>query len=360
MNRTVLLSGSAFLLLSSLFFVTGCGNRHTDAIRRINQMMDQQQYVPALDDLTAEIMKDPKSKELKRLRVILLIRYERVDMAYAAYMELLKISPNDQVLMDALRSKDAKVRAGAARVLGYVGTKLAVQSLERLASDPDRDVRRAVVAALGEIRDPRATEILIKSLKDEWWFVRSDSAQALGKIRDVTAVEPLFVAMNDSDSSVQLAAENALLTISRLPNAPREIYSRYAHDSGGNPEAQRVALLSLSVLKDASAVPPLIKLAGSPEPRKRAQAIRALGILQSPDALSAVRKAASDPEPVVRLQAVEALGEYRDMGSMNLLKTISNSPTETPLIKRASMIALLKLTQIVAPRNAAPAPVPAQ
>lgn len=344
MKRTVLLCGG-LLALCSVFFLSGCGGRHAETIRKVKTLMDQQQFVPALDELTVAIRQDPKNIELKRLRVMLLIRYERVDMAYAAYVELQKLSPNDQVLMDALRDKDPKVRMGAARVLGFVGTPMAVQGLERLLSDPDRDVRRATVSALGEIRDSRATQPLIKALKDEWWFVRSEAAQALGKIRDIAATEPLFLVMNDTDSSVQLSAENALLTISRLPNAPREIFSKYAHDEKGNPEAQRVALLSLSVMKDHTVVAPLLQLIVSPEPRKRAQATRALGILQDPTALPAVRKALTDPEAMVRLQAVEALGEFRDTQSAAQIKAMVENASESPLVRRGGVMALMKIAQ---------------
>lgn len=343
MKRTVLMCGG-LLALCSVLFLSGCGGRHAETIRKVKTLMDQQQYVPALDELTVAIRQDPKNVELKRLRVMLLIRYERVDMAYAAYADLQKLSPNDQVLMDALRDKDPKVRMGAARVLGFVGTPMAVQSLERLLADPDRDVRRATVSALGEIRDSRATQPLIKALKDEWWFVRSEAAQALGKIRDVAATEPLFAAMNDSDSTAQLSAENALLTISRLPNAPREIFSKYAHDES-NPEAQRVALLSLSVMKDHSVVPPLLQLITSSDARKRAQATRALGILQDPAALPAVRKALTDSEAMVRLQAVEALGEFRDVASAGQIKAMVENASESPLVRRSGVVSLMKIAQ---------------
>lgn len=353
MKRTVLLCGGLFTFCC-LFLLTGCGGRHAETIKKVKVLMDQQQYAPALSELTAAIRQDPKDNELKRLRVLLLIRGERVDMAYAAYVELLKVSPKDKVLADALEDKDPKVRLGAARVLGFVGTPEAIKGLERLLTDSDRDVRRATVSALGEMRDARATQPLIKALSDEWWFVRSEAAQALGKIRDVAATEPLFTALNDSDSSVQLAAENALLTLSRLPNAPREIFSKYAHATGGNPEAQRVALLSLSVMKDYTIVPQLLQLLTTSDPRKRAQATRALGILQDPSAIPAVRKMLSDPEPIVRMQAVEALGEFRDTASLAQIKALANSTTELPQLRRACMVALLK----IAPAEAKPAPTP--
>lgn len=357
MKRTVILCGG-LLAFAVLFLLSGCGSRNKETIRKVKTLMEQQQYVPALDELTAAIRKDPKDVELKRLRVLLLIRYERVDMAYAAYVDLLKLNPKDDVLMDALRDKEAKVRAGAARVLGFVATKSAVDELERLLTDPDRDVRRATVSALGEIRDSKATKPLIKALQDEWWFVRSEAAQALGKIRDVSATEPLFAALNDSDSSVKLAAENALLTLSRLPDSPREVFSKYAHQEGGNPDAQRVGLLALSVMKDPTVVPALIKLMSSTEARQRAQATRALGIIQDPSALPAVRKALGDAEAMVRLQAVEALGEFRDIASASQIKVLGGSETESPLMRRACSVALMKISQAEAARRA-PVPAPA-
>ncbi len=333
-----------------LLLVAGCGNRHTDTIRRVEILMDQGQYVPALDELTAEIRKDPKSAPLKRLRVVLLIRYERIDLAYQAYLDLQDISKNDQILADSLRSKDSKVRAGAARMLGLVKTPTAMQNLEKLLKDPDRDVRRATVAALGDVKDKRATAQLVKALQDEWWFVRSDAAQALGKIRDVNAVEPLFGVIGDSDPSVQLAAENALLTIARLPDAPHDVYAKYV--TSDNADAKRVAVLSLSILKDRSVVPALLEMAAASDPRKRAQATRGLGILGDPAGLDAIRKGVSDPEAMVRLQAVEALSSYPSADSAKLLKSVAENNAENTIVRRAATVAL----KIISDQQAAATP----
>lgn len=364
MKRSVWLYGSGIALLLCTLSLTGCSGRHAETIRRVQALIDQpqfdqQQAVPALDELTAALRDDPKNVKLRRLYVMLAIRYERYDIAYAAYEELDKISTNDQVLMDSLRHKDPKVRAGSARVLGFVGTSLAEQGLEQLLGDSDRDVRRAAVAALGEIHDQRATKGLILALKDDWWNIRMDAAEALGKLRDVSATEALFGVVDDSDSSVQLAAKNALLTICRQPNAPHDIFAKHAA-AGNSPEAQYIGLIGLAVLKDHSAVPQLIPFVTSTEVRKRAESIRALGLAQDPAAIPAVRKALADPEFAVRLNAIEALGLLHDGESAPALKTIAANESEPPLIRRAASIALMAINQgaVAQPRAGSNTPTP--
>jgi HEAT repeat protein len=345
MKRSGWLYGSGLALLFCVFSLSGCGGRHAETVRKVQALLDQPQFdqeqaVPALQELTTALQQDPKDVHLRRLYILLVIRYERVDIAFAAYEELCKISTNDQVLMDALRHKDPKMRTGAARVLGFVGTPLAEQGLERLLSDSDRDVRRAAVAALGEIHDKKATQGLILALKDDWWNIRMEAAEALGKIRDVDATEPLYAALEDSDSSVQLAAKNAILTLSRQPKAPHDIFVKHAA-AGNSPQAQYVSMLSLAVLKDPSVVPQLIQLAASTtDTRQRAETIRALGLEQDPAGLAVVRKAMTDPEPAVRLNAVESIGLLHDNDSIPALKTIVANESEAPLIRRAASTAL--------------------
>ncbi|MFN3699646.1 MAG: HEAT repeat domain-containing protein, partial [Dictyoglomus sp.] len=80
----------------------------------------------------------------------------------------------------------------------------------------DEDVRGAAAKALGEIKDKRAVEPLISALKDEDWYVREAAAYALGEIGDSRAVEPLISALKDKDEIFQFVAKEALKKITGM------------------------------------------------------------------------------------------------------------------------------------------------
>jgi len=67
--------------------------------------------------------------------------------------------------------------------------------------------------SLGRIGDKRAVEPLIEALKDEDSTIVSEAARALGKIGDKRAVEALTEALKHKDSHVQVAAVEALKTL---------------------------------------------------------------------------------------------------------------------------------------------------
>jgi HEAT repeat protein len=327
----------------ALMFLSGCGDKHADTIKRVDKLIAEKQFGPALDTLQIAIQRDPQSVSLKRQRVMLLIKADRIELAYPAFRELEKVSQNDQLLLQLLSDKDPAVRSNAARVLGLDASPSAIQGLTQALKDPEQTVRRSAVCALGDIKDDRAVDPLIMALQDKWWFVRSEAALGLGKIRNTKSAEPLFAAMKDTDSTVQLSAENALLTLGRLPNAPHDVFTAHINDS--NPEILRVALLCLAMMKDKASTNGLLLLLDSKESRKRAQVVRALGIAQDPDGLPAVRKELNDKEIVVRNQAIEALGEYRDLQSVEALKVIANNTSEDPRLRQQAATALNKIVQ---------------
>lgn len=328
-------------LMVALLFVGGCADKNAATLKRVRELEAEKQYGPALLMLEVAVRKDPQSVSLRREGVVLLVKAGAIDKAYLTYRELEKVSPNDQVLVQQLDDKDPAVRSNAARVLGLDASPNAIQALTRALDDSNEDVRRSAVCALGDIKDDRAVDPLIGALKDKFWFVRSEAARGLGMIRNPKAAEPLFAVMADSDSTVQLSAENALLTLGRLPNAPHDAFAAHIHDS--NPEISRVALLCLAMTKDHASTGGLLQILESTEARKRAQAVRALGISQDPEALPAVRKALNDHEIVVRNQAIEALGEYKDTGSIDALKAIADNASEDPRIRQQAAFALNKI-----------------
>jgi HEAT repeat protein len=71
-------------------------------------------------------------------------------------------------------------------------------------------VRQAAARALGKLRDKKAVEPLIGNLKDPDLYVRAFSAWALGEIQDPRALEPLCGSLSDKEEKVKERSFEAL------------------------------------------------------------------------------------------------------------------------------------------------------
>jgi HEAT repeat protein len=73
------------------------------------------------------------------------------------------------------------VRAGAALILGEIGSPAAIANLVNALGDGESDVRQQAVEGLAKIGTP-AMPGLEKALQDKDWQVRESAARALGRI----------------------------------------------------------------------------------------------------------------------------------------------------------------------------------
>lgn len=94
--------------------------------------------------------------------------------------ELLKKRDVDG-LINALGDEDEWVCWAAVRALGRIGAP-AVDPLEKVVDDQNKNVRRYAIAALGEIGDKRVSDYLEPALWDEDTDVRWAAAHALGRV----------------------------------------------------------------------------------------------------------------------------------------------------------------------------------
>lgn len=105
-------------------------------------------------------------------------------------------------LISQLKSNKTSVRITAARELGKLGDKQAVEPLIACLNDKSVKVgiaRAAAAKALAEIGDHRAVESLIASLSDETLndLSRAAMPKALAKIGDPKTVDALIAYLND-------------------------------------------------------------------------------------------------------------------------------------------------------------------
>jgi HEAT repeat protein len=114
-------------------------------------------------------------------------------------------------LLQALGDPDPGVRFHAAKALGEIGNRRAVEPLIRVLGDASPGVRWGAAEALGAIGDRRAVEALMPRLQDEHPDVRWLTARALGALGDRRAVAPLLRCLGrDDDDWLQWAAVRAL------------------------------------------------------------------------------------------------------------------------------------------------------
>lgn len=156
-------------------------------------------------------------------------------------------------LGDALWHDDARVRSGAARLLGAVeltGTEMSTALLRSLRQEPDRDVRALVAFAVVGRRAPSAAATLAEVLAgDEAGGVREAAAWALGTAATETeardaAGAALQTALADRDATVRLAAVASL----RRLRARDRLAALQAMRGDADPRVRRAALAAVEDL----------------------------------------------------------------------------------------------------------------
>ncbi len=152
--------------------------------------------------------------ELRDVRAVQpLARVLRFDDIDQQMISQALISIGEPVVLDlirTLRDGDSSDRINAARALGLVKDKRAVEPLILALKDEESEVKWRAARALGELEDKRAVESLIHALQDKSSLVRQMSAITLGRIGDRRAVEPLIQALEDEDSDVRKSAKWSL------------------------------------------------------------------------------------------------------------------------------------------------------
>jgi len=187
-------------------------------------------------------------------------------------------------ILSLLGSSNAEVAAGAARLVGRLGTGAGATGLARLLERSEPEVRIAAVLALQALRVSSAAGALARVLEDPERDVRIAAARALGELRYTPArarLEELIQSrrIREADITERLA-----------------FFEAYGAVSG----ADGVALLG-RLLNSRSWL-------GRREAAEiRASAALALGRIRTQPARDALESAAEDPEMVVRTAVARAL-----------------------------------------------------
>lgn len=116
-----------------------------------------------------------------------------------------------EAIATARHDDEAVVRLAAARALGTVGHRGAVEALGALSADEDPRVRAAAFESFAAVGcPPDLAALAIAALSHVAWAVRKGAALALAAAPAEMAVRPLIVALGDVNLDVRKAAVQSL------------------------------------------------------------------------------------------------------------------------------------------------------
>ena len=165
--------------------------------------------IPAVPALKAALHDELDEQTRKYLKQALHVLDQRTDVG------LMVQQANLEGLVGALKSSRSETVIAAARALGNLGNRLAVEPLvivfHNSTSPPA--VRLAAAEALLKLKSAPAVVTLLGALRRDSWQVRRNAAAVLGQIQAIWAVEPLAEALHDSHPVVRRTAAAALKRI---------------------------------------------------------------------------------------------------------------------------------------------------
>src|SRR5216684_2236273 len=187
-------------LMIMLLFAGCARSPERAAVNMANTLLDEGSVQTALDVVDNYLRQHPQSAPLLRMRVVLLLRQEHLDLAAVA---LQQFPTREPLIAQVLRHRDRAVRENAAKFISTQPVASDFHEIVRSLDDPDPDVRRYCARALGRLGNPSALKPLFRLLSDDNWLVRSEAATALGKIGDGRAVGWLVQLLPDLDGYVR-------------------------------------------------------------------------------------------------------------------------------------------------------------
>src|SRR3954454_12915236 len=266
---------------------------------------------------------------------------------------------------------EARVRRRAALAIGRVGLSAGVQPLVGTLSDSDPEVREMGAFALGLIGDPSGASALTKALTDSAPIVRGRAAEALGQIfaKDKTRVtanarrepadaigrmvaeytrSPAVSAMQGDDETWPAAPEAeafrlGLYALVRL-GAYEPLAAAALDSSGSRVTTWWPVAYAFGRIEDRRAAPALLKMLSGPGKYSPAFAARGLGVLKEASAVTpliSIMESVNSPiEGVVSaIRAGATIGDHRAAGALVKLA----SDTTDPNIRLEAVTALGRL-----------------
>lgn len=284
-----------------VLLVAGCARSpERAALRKANALLDEGRVQTASDTVEDYLRQHPDSAPLLRMRVVVLLRQEKNDLAVLAMQ---KLPDGELILPEILRHRNPVVRENAAKLIADQPHAGDFQEIVRALDDQDPAVRRYCARALGRLRNPSALKPLFQLLSDDNWLVRAEAATALGRIGDDRAVGWLVQLLSDQDGYVRYSATSALHDLAKESSRP--LLLRILGSAGSAQEFW--IAIALAKLHDSAALSPLERAVQSKDVEIRRLAAQALGECGLPAGTNALEVLIKDQDPTVREQARAAI-----------------------------------------------------
>ncbi|RDH84257.1 MAG: PBS lyase [endosymbiont of Escarpia spicata] len=258
----------------------------------------------------------------------------------------------EQSLTDLLKTGDEADRCYAARTLGTLGSRSAVEALIKQLTDEDIDACVDAAEALGRIGDQQAVPALIKSLEnEESGEVCTAVTTALGQLGSEDAVTILKkVAVDRPDRieweddwdrwwDIQLAAVEALGNFG-VEDATGTLLQIMEDETSQDIDPEIFA--ALANIKE-SGITALLELLANGSIMQRRRAARALGHSGNPEVTKALGQALRDESPEVRAAAATALADIDAHRYLPALLLLLRDPEDD--VRSAAIEACNRLTK---------------
>jgi HEAT repeat protein len=274
---------------------------------------------------------------------------------------------------------DAGIRRTCAMILGSLGDRGALKTLQAALDDWEPSVRHEVITALAKIPDPSSFEPLLKlyKRKDEEVFNRTNILRTLGALshpRAVTVIRDELRKKPGLDQTDIRPAALLALWMSRHLVARETLIGDVAAALRSDSDAVVLPATEASAeLRSPRLVQPLIPLMEHPNAGVRNKAVYALGLIGDKTATKAllarlpsvrdarmlnniafalerldrgafyasIRQVVEHKQAIIRLNAAFVLGDVKRPEGLDLLKKALDDPSD--YVKTSAVVALGKI-----------------
>jgi HEAT repeat protein len=253
-------------------------------------------------------------------------------------------------LIDVLCTRDRSkvLRENIMRILVFLQDRTVAPLMERLSAETNAQVGKLLAETLvrqGLVAVPQ----LLPSLQDERWYVVRNTVAILGRIGDTRTVTHLRPLLWHEDLRIAREAARAMIRIGG-PHAAKALVQLLRE---GPEKLYPQAILALGVMKDAAAVPCLMKIVKKRDLMMKGielkiGAIKALGRIGSPEVIPFLERLARRRVlwqrarfNSLRIQAIKALGQIGSESSEAVLEALAQD--RHPSLAKTASLALKHL-----------------
>jgi HEAT repeat protein len=227
------------------------------------------------------------------------------DIQFECIESLMNFGPEiAHTLLEAAKHCDSGARPVIPEMLAAWGAE-GVPPLMEMLEDDDNSVRASAARELGKLKDKRAIDALSRHLSDEGDFVAANSAKALEEIGDPKAIPALLKTLKND----RLEGRARIAVAGTLAHMGRGEGLKYLLSKIKSPSCWERADVAqeLGESRMSGALEPLLSMLKDDDAVVRITALAALPEFHDPRVIPAVRKLLNDPHPDVRKAAAEAL-----------------------------------------------------